>query len=235
METYTTSAPYYDIIYLYKDYASETRKLLRLIEQHIAIENKTLLDVACGTGGHLLYLARYFDCMGIDLSTDLLKLARAKLQSIPLHQGDMRDFDLGQTFDVVTCLFSAIAYVRTLDNMRQSVANMAKHVAPGGVLIVEPWFTPEAYKPEYLSADLVEKPEVKVCRMSISKKEGSLSMIEVNYMIGTTNGVVHFTEPHEMGLFTHDDYTQAFIDAGLQPFYDEKGLIGRGLYGGVKK
>jgi ubiquinone/menaquinone biosynthesis C-methylase UbiE len=233
METYTTSAPYYDTIYKYKDYASEVRKLLHVMEQHTTIEGKTLLDVACGSGGHLFYLARYFDCVGLDLSSELLEVARAKLPSIPFHQGDMRDFDLGQTFDIVTCLFSAIAYVKTLDNMRQAVANMARHLSPGGLLLVEPWFRPEDYHPNHISADLVEMPEHKLCRMSVSKKEGNLSIIHVNYMIGSAEGVIHFTEPHEMGLFTHEEYTGAFLDAGLQPIYDERGLIGRGLYGGV--
>jgi ubiquinone/menaquinone biosynthesis C-methylase UbiE len=234
METYTTSAPYYDTIYRYKNYATEVRTLLRLIEAHMPLSDKTLLDVACGTGGHLFYLTRYFDCTGLDLSTDLLNIARQKLPSIPFYEGDMRTFDLGQTFDVVTCLFSAVAYVRTLDNMRQAVANMARHVAPGGLLMVEPWFHPETYKPDYVSADLVETPEHKLCRMSVSKKEGSLSIIHVNYLIGSGEGVIHFIEPHEMGLFTHEEYMQAFTDAGLHPIWDEKGLIGRGLYMGLK-
>ena len=55
----------------------------------------------------------------------------------------MTDFDLATTYDAVTCLFSAIGYVRTVDRMNRAVACMARHVKPGGVLIVEPWITPD--------------------------------------------------------------------------------------------
>ncbi len=59
----------------------------------------------------------------------------------------MTEFDLATTYDAVTCLFSAIGYVRTVDRMNRAVACMARHVKPGGVLIVEPWITPEDWKP----------------------------------------------------------------------------------------
>ena len=59
----------------------------------------------------------------------------------------MTGFDLGTTYDAVTCLFGAIGYVRTVDRMNRAVACMARHVKPGGVLIVDPWITPDAWKP----------------------------------------------------------------------------------------
>ena len=39
----------------------------------------------------------------------------------------MIDFDLDRAFDVVTCLFSAIAYVRTAENLFRAVARLAAH------------------------------------------------------------------------------------------------------------
>ena len=63
-------------------------------------------------------------------------------------QGNMLDFDLGRQFDVVTCLFSSIGYVKTVPNMKRAVANMSRHLKPGGVLVLEPWFTPEDWHPE---------------------------------------------------------------------------------------
>jgi ubiquinone/menaquinone biosynthesis C-methylase UbiE len=236
MATYTTSAPFYDHIYRLKDYQAEVRKLLRFIEGFMPVQGagKTLLDVACGTGAHLVFLARYFDCIGVDLSEGLLEVARDKLPSIPFHQGDMRNFDLGQTFDVVTCLFSAIGYVQTVDGLRQSITAMARHVAPGGVLIVEPWFHPDGFIDGYVFSELIETPELRLARMSVSKIRDGRSLIDVHHLVATAAGVTHFTELHEMGLFTQEDYMQAFTDAHLQTTHDEKGLTGRGLYFGVR-
>jgi SAM-dependent methyltransferase len=234
---YTLSAQYYDIIYNLKDYAQETQTLLRLIETHKpdGASFKTLLDVACGTGGHLVFLARHFECAGLDLEPALLAIARAKLPSLPFHQGDMRDFDLGQQFDLVTCLFSAIGYVKTSAGLQQGISNMARHVAPGGMLIVEPWFTPETFIAGHLHLDTVEKPGYKLARMSVSKIIDGVSVIDLHHLVGTPqDGVTHFSELHELALFTHAQYTEAFVAAGLRVVYDERGLIGRGLYLGLK-
>ena len=51
-------------------------------------------------------------------------------------------------------------------------------------------------------------------------------------MVGTPEGVEVFTERHEAGLFTDEEYRAAFVAAGLEVEHDETGLIGRGLYVG---
>jgi hypothetical protein len=171
-----------------------------------------------------------------------LQIAHQRLPSIPFHEGDMCVFDLGQTFDVVTCLFSAISYVKTLDRMRQAVINMARHIAPGGVLAIEPWLYPETFVDNSIHAALVESADLKLTRMTIShlSEDGKLSVMEAHHLIATAgeNGhppaMQYFIEPHEMGLFTHEEYMEALIAAGLQPIYDKRGLTGRGLYLGIK-
>ena len=42
---------------------------------------------------------------------------------LSLHQGDMTDFNMGKTYDVVMCLFSSIGYVKTLENVAASLQN----------------------------------------------------------------------------------------------------------------
>ncbi len=89
----------------------------------------------------------------------------------------MTDFDLATTYDAVTCLFSAIGYVRTADRMQRAVACMARHVKPGGVLIVEPWLTPQDWKPGSSFIHAGEIGADKVCRMSHSGQQGNLSVL----------------------------------------------------------
>ena len=48
---------------------------------------------------------------------------------------------------MVTCLFSAVGYMTTEADLDAAVANMAQHVRPGGVLLVEGWITPDAFLP----------------------------------------------------------------------------------------
>ena len=136
----------YDLVYASKDYAAESEKLRGFIEAR-APGVKTLLDVACGTGQHLHQLRNHYEVEGLDLSEAQLQIARERIPDGAFRRGDMLNFDLGRRFDVVTCLFSSIGYMRSIDRLNETVANMARHVEPGGLLIVEPWLTPETWRP----------------------------------------------------------------------------------------
>jgi ubiquinone/menaquinone biosynthesis C-methylase UbiE len=233
---FTHSAQYYDAIYLNmgKDYAAEAELVHRLIGKHKHSAGNTLLDVACGTGIHLEALGKYYQVEGLDLDEGMLAEARRKFPALPLHHGDMLDFDLGRRFDIITCLFSSIGYVQTPERLRQAVSNMGRHLLPGGVLLVEPWFTPDTWQTGYLHALLVDQPELKIARMSLSERKGDLSFFTFHYMVATPQGVEHFSELHELGLFTHAEYLEAFSSAGLEVVHDPQGLDGRGLYAGIK-
>ena len=65
-------------------------------------------------------------------------------------------------------------------------------------------------------------------------KKGKISTIEFQYLIGTSKGIEHAVEIHELGLFTHKGYMDAFKSAGLNVTHDKRGLDGRGLYIGLK-
>ena len=227
---FTKSARFYDAIYAFKDYESDIRLLNALFQAHNKAPGATVLDVACGTGLHLDYLKNQYTVEGLDLDPSMLEIARQRCPDVPFHQGDMVDFDLGRTFDVVLCLFSAIGYTKTVAGLRQAVASMARHLRPGGLLLVEPWITPEVFVAGHLGARFVDEPDLKIARMNVSSIEGTLSIIDFHYLVGTPEGFSYFTERHETGLFTHDEHLDAFRAAGLTVDYDPKGFMGRGLY-----
>ena len=223
----------YDEIFSFKDYSTESEQLRSLIEQYKP-DAKVLLDVACGTGKHLERLRQYYWVEGLDFNPKLLEFARRRCPDVPLHQANMVNFDLGHTFDVVVCLFSSIGYVKTVENLRHTVASMARHLRPGGVVFVEPWYSPSSYWVGHIGLNTwVDEPELKVVWMYTQKVEDGVSVDDVHYLVGTPEGVQHFIERHEMGLFTHEEYLRAFGEAGLEVHYLTEGLWGRGIYVGV--
>jgi SAM-dependent methyltransferase len=231
------SAKIYDKIYAAfgKDYAAEARTVRDLIVKHGQSSGKALLDVACGTGAHLARLREWFDVEGLDVDPEMLGVAAQRCPGVRLHQADMVDFKLPRAFDAVTCLFSSIGYVMPLERMRHAVANMAAHLVPGGTLVVEPWITPDAWRAgDFVDATFVDEPQLKIARINTTGREATTSLLFMHYLVGTPTGVEYFTERFQLGLYSHDEYAAALRDAGLETDFDPRGLIGRGLYVGVK-
>ncbi len=233
---YNRSAAIYDAIYhgMGKDYAAEAARLEALVRQYKQSDGNSLLDVACGTGCHIAHLREKFQVEGLDYSEEMLAEARAKYPDIAFHHADMAEFDLGRTFDVITCLFSAIGYAQSLPRLFQTANAFARHLRPGGVALAEPWFGPGILDPGSVHASFVDEPELKIARMNLTRLEGRLSFLDFHYMVGTPAGIENFCETHVMGIFTDDEYRQAFEQAGLQVVHDEAGLDGRGLWIGIK-
>jgi SAM-dependent methyltransferase len=231
---YTKSAAFYDAIYSFKDYATESARVVALIEQHKRSRGMRLLDVACGTGSHLQHLMKHFEVEGLDASAEQLAIARAKCRGILFHRGSMLDFDLGREFDVVTCLFSSIGYMKTAPRLKLAVANLACHVCTGGVLIVEPWLLLGSFQPGNIGFRFVDQPNLKISRMEIHCVENNVSVFDEQFMIGTPEGISFLNERHELGLFTREQYIESFTSLGLRTTWDDRGLMGRGLVIGVK-
>ncbi len=230
------SAELYDAIYdaLGKDYAAESESVLAHIGSVRGSPPATLLDVACGTGRHLEHFARRTSCVGLDLEPGLLDVARRRCPGVGLVQGDMTDFELGRTFDAVTCLFSSIGYVRTVEDLGRAACCMARHVAPGGVVVVEPWLTPDVWTSGHVQVVQAEGAGFTAVRMMQSSLDGTVSVLDADYLVGDSAGVRHLTERHQLGLFTMDEYTGAFDAAGLTVSVDREGMIGRGLITAVR-
>ena len=63
-------------------------------------------------------------------------------------------------------------------------------------------------------------------------KEG-VAVLPFHYLVATPRGVRHFTERHELAMFTYEQHPEAFREAGFETAYDERGLVGQGLHIGI--
>jgi hypothetical protein len=114
------------------------------------------------------------------------------------------------------------------------MATLARHAAAGGLVVVEPWFFPEAWEPRYPSAVFVDEPDLKVARVAVSPELSDPLTMTFHYLVATPAGVEGFSEDHVVGMFSHERYEEAFRLAGLEVTHDPEGLMGRGLYVGVR-
>jgi len=233
---FSKSAAYYDVIYdsMGKDYPKEAAKAHQLIQKYLKSGGNSVLDVACGSGRHAGLLGKYYKLEGLDLDPNMLSVARKRYPRITFHKGDMIDFHIGKKFDAIVCLFSSIGYVKTKSKLNKAILTMTQHLLPGGVMLIEPWFSPGQWRSGRASALHVERPDLKITRMSHASRKGNISILEFQYLIGTSSGIQHSMEEHQLGLFQKRDYLEAFRKAGLKVIHDPNGLDGRGLYIGLK-
>jgi SAM-dependent methyltransferase len=225
---YQHSAALFDVRYAQKDYAAEASRFTRLAAR-IHPAASTLLDVACGSGLHLKHLRSAYRVEGLDLSPELLQTARSRLGDVPLHHGDMSRFDLKRSYDLVTSFFASIAYLPDVETMRQAIACMARHLATGGVLFLEPWLTPSVYRENEVVHNFRRTPERAISWMYVMRRRGSVAVWDIHWLVGTPEGgVTHFVENEELSLFTTDEVIGAMRDVGLDVVHDARGLHGYG-------
>ena len=228
---YERSAEVYDLFYSQMvDYQANTERIHALVQDRTP-GAATLLEVACGTGAYLEPLSENYRVTGVDLSPVMLEWARRRLPDAELLEADMVSFDLGRTFDVVVCLFSSIAYVQTIEGLRSAIAGFARHLAPGGLVVLEPWFPPDQWDDGYVGAMSARNDQMAVGRVSTSRREGNRVTMTFAFAVAGPGGEVEtFVEEHVTGQFTIDEHLEAFATAGLVVEHDPEGLMGRGLY-----
>jgi len=228
---YTDLAEYYDQIYHWKDYRKEVDEIRGLIRKHKRSPGIALLDVACGTGKHLSFLRRDFDCVGLDASAAMLAVAKRNTNGVRFVLGDMREFDLGKKFDVILCLFSAIGHLRTRNDLRRALLNFARHLKKGGVIIVEPWIQGPQWKGSMPRMQIYDSKPLKIIRLNYGRSDGTFSYIDERYLIGKKGkGIDYIVDRDKLRYFEPDFALSVLRGAGLEAEFTQDGLMpDRGL------
>jgi SAM-dependent methyltransferase len=105
-----------------------------------------VLEIGSGTGRVLIPTARAgIDITGLDASPSMLAVCRERLADEPdavkarvtLVQGDMRSFDLGVKFSLITIPFRPFQHLTTVTDQLAALSAMHRHLVPGGRLILD--------------------------------------------------------------------------------------------------
>lgn len=219
-------AQHYDLMYDWKNYAQDALLIKAYIEQHKKTDGTTLLEIACGTGLYIAQLRADFQITGLDLSQPMLNIAKHKFPNLPFVCADMRTFKLNQTFDVILCLFSSIAYLTTHEELSQALSNFYAHLNRGGIALVEPFISPNVFRENNLSAVNIDKPDIKLSRQSISTRKQHIAHIDMHTLVTTLQtGSLYFHEQHRLSLFSHTEYLEIAEKVGFKAQILSDGLM----------
>jgi SAM-dependent methyltransferase len=101
-----------------------------------------VLELGCGTGHKLIPIASDgHPCTGLELSSDMLTEAQRKAdeQAVAVEwiQGDMRDFDLGRTFDLVFIAGNSLLHLHEAADLLSCFRSVRAHLASGARFIFD--------------------------------------------------------------------------------------------------
>ncbi len=135
MATYDLLARHYDAVT--GDSSTETAFIDNIIKRAHG-QAVTLLEVACGTGGIIAPLAGRYRVSGLDISPDMLAVARKKLpEGTPLHLADMSCFNLNVKFDAIICVYHGINHLLDFSAWENFFGCAYRHLNDGGVLVFD--------------------------------------------------------------------------------------------------
>jgi len=102
----------------------------------------SVLELGSGTGHKLFPIASDgHPCAGLELSPEMLAEARRKADEwgveVEWVQGDMRQFDLGRTFDLVLIAANSLLHLLEADDLVDCFRSVRRHLAPGAGLIFD--------------------------------------------------------------------------------------------------
>jgi len=113
-------------------YTREAERFLQLMRQHARLQINTVLDLGCGGGHNDWTLKQHVQVTGVDVSEDMLELARKLNPQVEYVAGDMRSVRLGRAFDAVMAA-DGIDYMLTEQDLCAAFGTAFVHLKPGGV------------------------------------------------------------------------------------------------------
>lgn len=221
-EVFLDYSKYYDLLYRDKDYKGESNFIIDQIKKYKP-HAKTILNLGCGTGQHDLFLAEAgYDITGVDLSEQMIEIAKAKNTKSNCHflHGDARALDLNLQFDIVISLFHVLSYQNSNEEVSSFFQTIKKLLKNDGIAIVDYWYGPAVLniKPENRTKE-INSSEMHIKRIANTHIDHQKNIATVNYQIEilnkNDNKIKKLSENHPM---------RYFFSPELELFLEREGL-----------
>lgn len=135
---------YREFAYFYDHFSGKLESDLEFYLAEAKRAGSPVLELGCGTGRVTIPVAESgIDVVGLDLSEDMLSVARQKIsrlgveiqRRIKVLEGDMRDFSLDRKFNLIMIPFRAFLHLTTPADQRQALICIREHLTDDGCLV----------------------------------------------------------------------------------------------------
>lgn len=203
----TVYASTYDALYSDKDYAAEVQLIESIFKKYGPGNLRTILDLGCGTGNHLLpFLRKGYDVIGIDRSHSMLtQVLRKAAGSARFIQADIRNVHLKFKCDAVLMMFAVLGYQLENNDVLAALRTARRHLEPTGLLLFDVWYGPAVLSQK--PADrmkIITLPDAKILRTASSDLNIRKHVCTVTYHLWELredSELIEIEEKHSMRYF----------------------------------
>nr|WP_280518530.1 class I SAM-dependent methyltransferase [Lederbergia wuyishanensis] len=190
-------------------------------KKRCSVKGNRILDLACGTGELSVLLAEAgYEVTGVDLSEDMLMVAREKAESkglnIHLFEQDMTQLEELGTFDIISIFCDSLNYLNTPDDVQKTFKNVSAHLSDGGLFLFD---VHSPYKIEQFMSESYSLAEEEVSYIWTTfpgehplSIEHELTFFVLDEQSGKYN---RFDETHKQRTYSTDQYIKWLSDAGF--------------------
>ena len=157
-----------------------TEKYKSIIEKHVSLDGKNILDIGCGDGRLAIYLSEFANSWnGIDINPYAIKVARENIENLSLEDkvtfesGSFLDIPFDKKFDIIISSNS----LHFEDNKSEAFENMDRFLNDEGyVIFFEPTPSANGWRSNELNEDSKEFDE-SVFRRKVERLNKSYNAI----------------------------------------------------------
>ncbi|MFI7545152.1 hypothetical protein [Actinoplanes sp. NPDC049599] len=196
----------------------------------------SLLEASEVAGTYLTQLGRRFEHVEVvTTSAAAGTAAHRALPSAAIHETAVADLDLPRRFDVATALGTALATL-PLSGLAAAVAVLARHLNPGGLLLIEPFWLPDHATRRSTDARIGRDDQGRTVSAVYqgAPRDGG-HVVQRHALIADQDGVRHVSDTRTLYAFGHADYATVLAAAGCGMDFLPTGLAGRPLVVGVRR
>jgi len=198
-----------------EEYTEETELFTKVIKEHSKIEVKTLLHLGCGAGGNDYTFKKHFKVTGVDISENMLEIARRLNPEVIYYRGDMRSIELGECYDAVA-VPDSIGYMTTEKELRRAIITGQKHLKPGGVLLIVANIREEFRENNFVYTGTKADVEITVFENNhVLEPAGTTYEATLIYLIRLRGKLEVITDRHTIGIFKLQTWLDLLEKAGF--------------------
>lgn len=226
----------------------DVETVIELIETHASVPTEPLVEIACGTAGHVSQLAELHFAIGIDISREMLTATAPNPTHPELIQADFNKLPVCDVGTIVA-LSNILLYVKSKEELVETLESLYGSLRPGGLLIAELSVLPDELSDNeststdqsLSSEEVILNTEMEATVTTDSDQGRHVGVIQVIQTTAQAQYITHHytcasvdgpptqsTDTFHVKLFTLDELCEIFAEVGFIDINYNNNKLSRG-------